>query len=228
MKNQRINRSRLRLISAFSIVLAAILTFIFLILPSGASDSNRVNENESVKVFVGSSRMADPIGSNIYILGRKSFLSKLADKHPETVYSAVVVLDDYYSVQDIEELAKNENLTINTIYLWAPGETGRAALGVKNNDFKASIARVYNRAKEHEGTEEFNSADEHLIRLIDGNYGIFSITVEATAEKLNKLKSNKCIEFVDVKYSEAGEKKAAKRGVSIYYIELPYKPDGAL
>ena len=58
--------------------------------------------------------------------------------------------------------------------------------------------------------------------------GIFSITIEASAEVLNDLSNREMFKFIDVKYSEEAEKKASGSDVTLEYIELPFKPDGAL
>ncbi len=224
MKSIRIN-SRIRLVTALSLVLAV---YAFLILPSTALAVNRVIESGAVKVFIGSSRATGPLNANSYTVERHHLLNKLAGNNPDTVYSAIVVFDDYYSAQDVEEFAKKENIVVSRTYLWAPGETGRASLGVENNDVQSAIARSYNRAKGLEGTEDFGSAEKDFIRIINGKYGIFSVTIAASAEKLNKIRSNESVEFIDVKYSEEGEKIAAGKGVNVQYIELPYKPDRAL
>lgn len=228
MQCKHLHHCRNRLISASCLVLIIILAYALLFSPSSALAANRVVDDAEVKVFAGSSRSTSIVKANNYINEREDYLDKLASKNAETVYSAVIVLNKYYPAQDMEEFAKKENINVKRVYLWIPGETGRASLGVKDNDIKGAIKRSYDRAKSHEGTEDFGAADKDFMRVINSDYGIFSIVIETTAAKLNELKSSAIIEFVDVKYSEEGVKAATDRGVNVQYIELPYKPDGAL
>ena len=228
MHCKHLHHSRNRLISASCLVLVIILAYALLFSPSSALAANRVVDDAEVKVFVGSSRSTSTVKANNYINQREDYLDKLASQNADTLYSAVIVLNSYYSADNIEEFAKKENIVVKRVYLWLPGETGRASLGVKDNDIKGTITRSYDRAKSHEGTDDYGAADKDFIRVINSDYGIFSIVIETTAAKLNELKDTGIIDFVDVKYSEEGEKAAADRGVNIQYIELPYKPDGAL
>lgn len=226
--NKNINQSRGKLISALSLVLVIILAYALLFSPSSALAANRVVKSDEVKVFVGSSRSTNIVKAKAYINEREDYLDKLAGINADDTYSAVIVLNDYYSADDIQQFAEKESVDIKRIYLWIPGETGRASLSVSNNDITGAIIRSYERAKSHEGTEDFGGADKDYIRIINGNYGIFGITVESYLERLKGMKDKEIVEFVDVKYSDEGEKAAANRGVNIQYIELPYKPDGAL
>ncbi len=228
LNGNKVLRGRGGLVYSMSFILALLLLFAILFLPSGVIAANRASEGASVKVFVGASRSTSLVMGKAYAVMREAALERLAEKDPGGVYSAVMVLDGYYSVEDIEEFAEKEGLGIEGIFLWAPGETGRAWLSVRNNDVEAAVNRARDRAVNLEGTEDYGRAESDIMRILSGKYGIFSVSVKATAEVLNKAKSSGHVGFVDVKYSEEGEKIAAKRGVNVQYIELPYKPDGAL
>ena len=219
---------RHRLIPAVSWILILILVCTALLSPASVLATNRDIAENDVKVFIGSSRALSNVRAYFYRLERGRLLRCLAREHAEAAYSAVVVFDDYYSAQDVTAFAEKEGLRIEHIYLWVPGETGRTSLSVKENDVQGAITRFYERAKALEGTEEFGAAEQDYIRMIDGSYGIFSITAEASAKTLHRIANAEPVAFVDVKYSEEAEMIAAEKGVDVQYIELPYKPDGAL
>lgn len=219
---------RQRLVPAVSWILVLALVCTALLSPASVLAANGDFSGAEVKVFIGSSRAVSIVRARLYPLVRERFLQKLARKSADNTYSAVVVLDNYYSAQDVEAFAEKEGLCIERIYLWAPGETGRASLSVKENDVQGAITRFYERAKALEGTEEFGAAEQDCIRMIDGSCGIFSITAEASAKTLHRIANAEPVAFVDVKYSEEAEMIAAEKGVDVQYIELPYKPDGAL
>ena len=228
MKIPHRNCGRSRTVSILIAVLAAGMAYVFLICPFRAAALNRVAADGQVKVFVGSSRATGIVNAYSYKKARAGFLNRLADRDPDGVYSALVVLDGYYSAQDMEAFAEKEAIHVNRIYLWEPGETGRASLAVQNNDIEGAIKRAYDRAKGLEETEEFGQAEEDVIRAIDRGCCIFSVTAEASAENLKRIAHAAPVEFADVMYSDAGKRAAEKKGISVQYIELPYKPDGAL
>lgn len=162
-----------------------------------------------------------------YIAERKAFLSKLSKTQGDKVFSSVVLLDDYYSVQQVKALADSENLTIERVYLWIPGQTGRLSIAVENNDIDKALSDHFKKFKEKDIPDDQMKADYE--RLMAGDFGIFSITVKATANTFNALQNkNDMIDFIDVKYNPDAESIAKESGKRIQYVELPSKPDGAL
>ncbi len=228
MNRKKLLKGYARLFYSMRFISAAMLLSAILVLLLGAVALNSVKDGGSVRVFVGAPSLPGLVFSKAYTVMREASLKRLAEKDPDGIYSAVVVFDDYYSEEDVQELAKKESVVVEKIYLWVPGETGRAAIGVSNNDVKEAVVRAAGRAENLKGTDDYGPAENDLLRIIKGNYGIFSITIKASAEKLNKIKSSERVGLIDVKYSEKAEKAAAQRDASVYYVELPCKPDGAL
>ena len=193
-----------------------------------AMSANIRSAGTKLKVFIGSSRSTNPVASELYQTARRDYLADLAKSVTDQKYDAVCVFNDYYSVQAVTELYM-ESITVKRVYFWEPHETGRVSLSVENNDINGAINRLYKTALDDMGTEAFDDADRAIIKMIEDNsYGIFSITIEASAEVLNDLSNREMFKFIDVKYSEEAEKKASGSDVTLEYIELPFKPDGAL
>lgn len=199
-----------------------------IILQVFAKSANIISAGTKLKVFIGSSRSTNPVVSELYQTGRTDYLAELAKSVPDQKYDAVCVFNDYYSVQAVTELFM-ESITVKRVYFWEPNKTGRVSLSVENNDINGAINRLYKTALDDMGTEAFDSADKDIIKMIEDNsYGIFGITVETSAEVLKELSNREMFKFIDVKYSEDAEKKASGSGLTLEYIELPFKPDGAL
>ena len=53
----------------------------------------------------------------------------------------VLSLNDYYTVEEIDQLIAEHDLAVQRAYLWEPGETGKLMLGIKNNDIRDALDR---------------------------------------------------------------------------------------
>lgn len=52
----------------------------------------------------------------------------------------VLSLNDYYTVEEIERLTTEHGLSVQTVYLWEPGETGKLMFrGIENNDIRGRL-----------------------------------------------------------------------------------------
>lgn len=160
-----------------------------------------------------------------YKTERNAFLNNLQKTQGDKFYSSVLNLSDYYSVQEVNEFIVSQRLNVNRVYLWIPGETGRISLSVENNDIEGAIAAHLEKYAEKNIPDEQLKADYE--RIIAGEFGIFSITVDASAKALNDLQNSDFVDFIDVKYNPEAESVAKEAGKTIQYIELPSKPDGA-
>lgn len=60
-----------------------------------------------------------------------------------------------------------------------------------------------------------------------GNFGVFSIVVEASAQVLSNLQHHKLVSLVDLKFNPDAELLAKKQQKAVRYLELPAKPDRA-
>jgi hypothetical protein len=212
------------------VIVSVAILCCFILISQLAVAANIDTRAENIRVFVGGSRLNFPPLSALYRSERTKLLNDLAEgvdggiKTPESRMSALVILDDYYSVDDLKEIA--EHITVERIYLWAPGETGRASLWVESGNIAEAIQRSYDECK---NAEPFSQGERDYMNMIDsGNYGIFCMAVSGTADQLSALNRLSIVEFTDLMYSPDAEAKAARDGVSVSYIELPYKPDGAL
>jgi hypothetical protein len=191
---------------------------------------NIVIERDRIKVFIGSSRTLsqdlDAV-TRAYTAERNEYISGLGESMNENQrITAVVVLNDYYSVPEIEEIVSRYSLTLDRAYLWMPGETGRLSLNVGGAALSTALAEFIETNHEDEFPDEQWMAD--LNRIASGEGKVFAMTVTAGYHDLIALNEDDRTLLADIKYDAKAEAKARKKGVSVNYIELPFKPDGAL
>lgn len=163
--------------------------------------------------------------SEQYVAERKEFLTSLSKTRNKDVFEAVAVLNKYCTVDDIKTFCEAENLKIVGIYFWIPGESGRIRLVIENNNIESAINNHFEEFKKQENVDPQMKADYE--RMMSGNYGIFSIVINDTAQKLENLKGNSLVKFIDVKYNPDAENVAKMSGKRFQYVEIPSKPDNA-
>ncbi|MDE6261210.1 MAG: hypothetical protein K2M42_10180 [Oscillospiraceae bacterium] len=174
-----------------------------------------------VKVFVGSSK---PLLEKQQQFNQ---IELLTDQSPDKTVEAVLTLNDYYTVESIGSLINSFGITINRVYMWLEGETGRLSLYVEDNDIKCSIEN-YIQQVESNGSYNDPAFAADYIRFLNGEYKVFALTVTTTAKTLADLSTEtNMVSGIDVKYNADAEAYAAEQGSQVIYIELPAKPDGA-
>lgn len=179
---------------------------------------------DQIKVFVGDIGRAP----EDYTQQRAAYIENTAVANASAEMSAVVDLDDYYTVEEVSSWAANYDITIDRVYMWSKGDTGRLILCIENNDIESSMEN-YKRQVEKDGSCDDPTFAADYQRFLDGEYEVFAVTVTATAEDLAELNAETdCISYVDVMYNAEVEKYAKRAGKAVSYIELPSKPDGAL
>ena len=208
-------------------IFALVLVFsaVTSILPVQAYAAVSATERQgSVRVFVGDLENAP--GS--YAKQRLAYLHRLAKSDGDTPVEAIVGFDDYYALEKVSGWLEQYHVTAKCIYMWAPGDTGRLGLFVENGDIPKAVAD-FCAYEEGRGAEEDDAEWLDYQRFLNGEFGVFALTVIAPAETLDEMAANLgCISYVDVKYNEEAERYAAQKGKDVSYIELPSKPDGAL
>ncbi len=182
------------------------------------------DRKESVRVFVGDVENAP--GS--YAKQRLAYLHRLAKSDGDTPVEAIVGFDDYYALEEVSDWLEQYHVTAKCVYMWAPGDTGRLGLFIENGDIPKAVAdfRAY---EEGRGAEEDDAEYLDYQRFLNGEFGVFALTVIAPAGTLDEMAADlDSISYVDVKYNEQVERYAARMGKDVSYIDLPSKPDGAL
>jgi len=192
---------------------------------SSVTVSASTEETEDcLKVFIGD---VDHAPEN-YVQQRAAYLEDIADVNTSTTMDAVIGLNDYYTVETVADWAKEYDVNIDRAYMWPKGETGRLILCVDNGDIESSLKRYMQQVEEGDYCDDPQFAADYQ-RLLDGEYEVFALTVNATADELEALSAEAdCISYVDVMQNEEAETYASKKGKTVSYIELPSKPDGAL
>lgn len=179
--------------------------------------------DDRLRVFIGDINRA-PEG---YTQQRSEYIKELATADENKVVQAVVGLDDYYTADAVDSWAEDYDITIDQVYMWPKGETGRMILSVENNDIKASLESYEQQATEDGYCEDDDFAKEFQ-RFTNGEYKVFALTVTASADALEVLDTEAdCISYVDIMYNDEAESYAKKVGKAVSYVELPSKPDGA-
>ena len=182
------------------------------------------DRKESVRVFVGDLENAP--GS--YAKQRLAYLHRLAKSDGDTPVEAIVGFDDYYALEEVSDWLEQYHVTAKCVYMWAPGDTGRLGLFIENGDIPKAVAD-FCAYEEGRGAEEDDAEYLDYQRFLNGEFGVFALTVIAPAGTLDEMAGDlDSISYVDVKYNEQVERYAAEKGKDVSYIELPSKPDGAL
>lgn len=208
-----------------SVVVATVISLgtIYALKPYDASICASTEESEEkIQVCVGDTRHA-PEG---YVQQRSEYLEDIAD----TVESvdAVIGLDDYYAVDEAIGFMEDYDITVRHVFMWPAGEPGCTMIYAEDGDIKGAIETYKEQLKNPiPGTDEQILRDNQ--RFLNGEYGVYALTVTAPADTLAKLNAEAdAVSYVDVMYNAEVEKYAKKVGKTVSYIELPAKPDGAL
>ena len=208
-------------------VFALLLVFsaVTSILPVQAYASVSAAERQgSIRVFVGD--LDNAPGS--YAAERMAYLDQLAKTRASGTVEAIVGFDDYYELEKVSGWLEQYHVTAKCVYMWAPGDTGRLGLFIENGDIPKAVAD-FCAYEEGRGAEEDDAEGLDYRRFLNGEFGVFALTVIAPAETLDEMAADLgCVSYVDVKYNEDVESYAAQMGKTVSYIELPSKPDGAL
>lgn len=144
---------------------------------------------------------------------------RAAAKARGKTWKAVVSLDDYYSVEEVSSWIEKYGVTVERVYMWPEGETGRLALYVKNGSIQDAI-EDYALRTEEAGIIMSPEQRKDYERFLNGEHKVFALTVVAPeGTLLGPLKALKwdigCVShvaFMDRNNSR----------------EIPSKPDGAL
>ena len=199
--------------------LVAIMCSIFLTVPANASMNISESQDGNIRIITGEISPA-----TAYTTAREEFLEELSESNINDTFSAVVPLDDYYSVAEITELAQDNDLVIERVFMWAPGETGKLVLNIENNDIDRAIERYLAKL---ESRNISDAMAEDLEKLSNGTFGIYALTIPDSPDNLLELSTTMdSFAGVDVLYNPAAEQHATSRGQTFSYVELPTKPDG--
>lgn len=207
----------------FTCVFILIMAIAFALLLSYASPGMNISKSRdgSVRIITGqlSSAFADH-----YAAARQNFLEELSENSPGETFSAVVPLDDYYSISEMTELAQDSDLKIERVFMWAPGETGKLVLNIVGNDIDRAIEEYLDRV---ESRNISHAMAEDLEKLRNGAFGIYGLTITDSPDNLLELSTSvECFVGVDVVYNPAAERYAVSQGKTFSYVERPAKPDG--
>ena len=151
---------------------------------------------------------------------RLAEFEKVAVKDTDTTEKAVVSLNDYYSVEEVSAWIEEYGLTVERVYMWPEGETGRLSLYVENGNIQDAVEGYMRQTEEAGLLQDDGQFCKDYTRFLNGEYKVFALTIVASdgslSEPVNVLKSDiGCVSHV--KYMTIGDSR-----------ELPSKPDGAL
>jgi len=203
----------------------AVTILAFALAFSGAAKTEKIKDADKLKVFVGTYVEADNPEEALRNADEK--LDGLTGKAVETRYEAVLTFSEYVRPEEFaaDGMAAFEDnaVTVNRVYYWVPGETGRAMVTVIDNDVTAAIQRGLGYMKDDPDNEERIKTGE---RMENGDIGVFALVVEGKAADLKALKKElSYIKAVDVLYDSKIEEEAKNSGRETSYIIAPEKPD---
>lgn len=209
---------------------AALLAIIFAQMAAPARASMNITispETNEVKIHTGTSQVSAPLA---YRNARAALLAQLANEQPAREFAAVVPMDDYYTIEEVNSfISSHSTVSIERIYMWTPGETGKLVLDSTSNDIQDDVDRYLEVMASRPATARSEALQRDLQKLEDGEFMVYALTVTASAEVLNSLSANAdMVSFVDLKYNPEAEAYASQNDMIFSYHELPEKPDGAL
>lgn len=190
-----------------------------------ATNLNVIQKNGAYKVMVGQSLSPDKEVKKSYISQRKKLMDDLAVNKSEQVNTGTITLNSFITLDDVENfIRENKNIHIKTLWFSIPYETGRGAVVVENNNVKQAMKNFLEKAAKSM-TQDTN-ANKDYKKIIDGNYGIFALTIETKNKEFPNISSDKHVKFVDLHFTSSLQSEPSQDGSKIQYIEIPEKPDG--
>lgn len=187
-----------------------------------AQAANIDETSNKIRVTIGNTEIFSPSDAKSYNNAQTDLLNTLSSKQPASIGSALITFDKYLSASEAAEKTKNA-YSINTVYIWIPGEDGRSIITVENNDIEAAIQTFFSSFDiENEPDSDYKN---DMISLIN-NYGVFAVEVKETYGQLQEMSSNNNIARVDLIHSDEAHALSSQTGKEISYICIPEKPDG--
>lgn len=135
---------------------------------------------------------------------------------------AVISLNDYYSVEEVSTWIGEYGITVERVYMWPEGETGRLSLSVENGGIQDAIENYIRQTEETGLLQDNEQFRKDYERFLNGEYKVFALTVAAPDGILSLFKPLKVLKWdigcvSHIKLMDSGDSR-----------ELPSKPDGAL
>lgn len=118
----------------------------------------------------------------------------------------VLSLNDYYTVEEIDQLIAEHEFTVQRAYLWEPGETGKLSLYVENNDIRGSLNRYIAGRNERDA----GPPPEEIAQ-----FKVYAITTTEPIWSVARLFSERVIARIDSMSFPIRQN-----------FEMPVKPDG--
>ena len=202
--SKRVRRMKKRRWLAAAAALFLVIICGALLSPQRVLAADVREESGEIKIFV--TARSGSIGW-LYDFYQARQLARFCSESPDVPRHAIVTFDGFYGAEYVEELFEGMD-SIDTLYAWTPGETGRAI--------------VYASAPSFEGMSVAEVMGESY--PLTGERGIFAAEVTGSPAELKALSDAGY--DVAVIYSEKAERLSAETGKPISYICVPDKPDG--
>lgn len=203
-------------------VIAVCAAFVF---PNFVGNALAVSVKEQksyIRVFIGN---ADGITGPAVRSARNSTLAQLSTRTPDALGGALVTFDNFLSIEETEKML-GQDAVVTQVYLWMPGETGRAIIAVQDGNLRKAIEDDFAATMEDIKDRPDNDAYKIDMLKLMKSYGIFAVEVEAPYSQLAQLADGEHIDQVSPFYSEQAETLSAKTGKEVRYVCVPDKPDG--
>ena len=202
--SKRVRRMKKRRWLAAAAALFLVILCGALLSPQRVLAADVQEEGGEIKIFV--TARSGSIGW-LYDFYQGRQLARFCSESPDVPRHAIVTFDGFYGAEYVEELFAGMD-SIDTLYAWTPGETGRAIVYASAPSFDGmSVAEVMGESYP-----------------LTGERGIFAAEVTGSPAELKALSDAGY--DVAVIYSEKAERLSAETGKPISYICVPDKPDG--
>lgn len=189
-----------------------------------ADAANVQIQDDQIKVFIGSTTGLNPFSSLKSRTAQQQTLQSFAAELPNETSSALISFDGFLTEQELAA-ALGSDVTIKTVYIWAPGQTGRSIIDLNGLSPAEAVAQHF-ADLDIENWLADDPSTLAIYRHVQDNYGYFAAEVIANNQVLQSLTDNAHVSQVDLMYNETAETRAASSNMEISYICIPDKPDG--
>ena len=194
---------------------------------SNASASKNISE---YRILLGTEELRSEETAEEVNCSLQNLLMDKTQLETGTDIEFLIVFDEYLSPEFVQNVFKD--VTINYVYYWVPGETGRTIGEVKNNDIlgqiKENIADIYNSQTLEARTNAEGAiapVSDAVLAIADqyekGNIGVFALNITCNTVEAKNILEQTYVKALEPHYVEKYE----ETGIPVIYIDVPDKPD---
>ena len=188
--------------------------------------ANVQETSEKIQVFIGDMGTMSQNQANEYYEMQTELLEAGTESFPSNSIDALITFDDFLPEEEVTNILGGDAF-VKEIYLWTPGETGKAIILVENNDVTLALQSYFERLNQRIANPSPDVEEEYLdlLEKVKSEHGIFAVLIQNTYQNLSDIVEEEHVVQVDLLYSEYAQRMSAESNKEIEYICIPTKPD---